>query len=147
MDVSIEKCLLPFTTIETYKVLAGIFAPHAEKLQSMLFPGYDRRRRTPVNFCFIPSLRVAWDKGVWCFDPQNNLGKSHIAADSGFTPFIAMLIHQPIVYPVCRMPLLLRVVLVTLKPVVDSLPYNRQERGTADGSVPCTPMAHRVWLS
>ncbi len=62
MDVSIQKCLLTFTTIETYKVLAGIFAPHAEKLQPVLFAGYDCCSCAPVDFCFIARLRVARDK-------------------------------------------------------------------------------------
>ncbi len=120
MDVSIQKCLLPFTTIETYKVLAGILAPHAEKLQPVLFPSYDCRRCTPVNFRFIAGLQVAWDECLRGFDAKSYLGKFHIATYSGFTPFIALLIHQTAIYPVSRMPLLLRFVLVALKPVVDS---------------------------
>src|SRR5664279_4000477 len=116
----IQEGLLSLTEIETYKVLARILTAHAEKLQSKFFAGNDRRRRAPVNFRFLPCLRIAWNKYARYFDPQNHPGKSNIAADSGFSTLIIMLIHQTIVYPVSRMPLLLRLVLVALKPVVDS---------------------------
>jgi len=36
--VRVQKYLLPLAGIETYKVFAGIFAAHAEKLQPRLFP-------------------------------------------------------------------------------------------------------------
>ena len=91
-------------------------------------PADDRRCRAPVHLGFMPRLRVAWNKGARSLDPKPHLGKSHIPADGGFTPFIAMLIHQPIVYPMGRMSLLCRLVLVVFQPAVNSRHIIAQRR-------------------
>src|SRR5208337_565966 len=120
MDVRIKKRLLPLTIIKAYKGLAGILAPHAEKLYPDLLPGQDRGRRAPIRFPFMTCLRVARNIGVGRIDPQSHPRKPNIATDSGLAPFIPMLLHQTIVYPTCCMALLLRLVLVTRKPAIDN---------------------------
>ena len=115
----IEKRLLTLAWIKTDKVLAGIFAPHAEKLQPHLFARNDCHRRAPIDLGFMPSLRIAWNKGVRSLKPKSYLGESHIPTNRGFSPFEAMLIHQPIVYPMCRMSLLCRLLFVAFQPPVD----------------------------
>ena len=140
--MGIKKCLLPLTWIKPYKVLAGIFAPHAEKLQTNRITGQDYRRRTPISLSFITSLRVARNKGAGRIDPQSHLRKSNIAANSGLASRITLLFHQTIIHPTRRMPLLLWLLLVTRKPSIDNRQVLLQNRKRLMRSLFVTP-----WLS
>jgi hypothetical protein len=79
--------------------------------------------------------------------PKPHLGKSHIPTNGGFSAFEAMLIHQPIVYPMCRMSLLCRLFLVVFQPAFDSRQIIPQRRERLSDSAPCIPMVHPVLLS
>jgi len=70
-------------------------------------------------FRFMASLRITRNKGTWCANPKKHLGHSQMPANAGFTIAIAMFFHQPIVYPVRCMSLLLRFIPVRLQPAID----------------------------
>ncbi|MCK8604306.1 hypothetical protein [Desulfoferrobacter suflitae] len=124
----IKERLLPLARVQSDKVLTRVFAPHAEKLQPHFFSRYDSHRRAPIHLALITGLGVAWNKRARNCNTEPHLGKSHIALYSGFTPFKTLLIHQPVVYPMRRMSLLCRLLLVTFEPLVDNRQIIPQRR-------------------
>lgn len=111
----IEKGLLPFTRIEADKVFAGIFAAHAEKLQTNSLSRQNRRCRAPVNLRFAAGIRFTRNKRLsGRIKTQLQSRHPHITANGGFPASVTMFNPQSVINPSRRVPLLLRLFFVFL---------------------------------